>query len=413
MTPVDPNPLAGRRILLGVCGSIAAYKAVEILRLLVKTGAEVHVFMTSSAQEFVGPLTFHTLSGNPVFTRALSLTPGGEIAHIALAQRADLVLVAPATANLLGKLAHGIADDALTTLLVSLPADVPLLLAPAMDRDMYAHPAVSQNIAILSGRGVRFVGPEEGDLASGLTGKGRLADCERILRAVLEVQAHRGDLRGVSVLVTAGPTVEPLDPVRFLSNRSSGKMGYAVAAAAAARGARVTLISGPVNLPAPPGLSRFLSVSTAAEMREAVMARLPDADVVIKAAAVADYRPRRPARSKIKKEPNPLHLELEPTEDILGEIGADKGKRVLVGFAAETDDVIANAKRKLEEKNLDLLVVNDVGRNDIGFGSDFNQVTLISPGGGREELERLPKRQVAEFILDRVMPLLASRRRQS
>lgn len=413
MSGAESNPLAGRTLLLCVCGSIAAYKAVEVLRLLVGAGAEVYVFMTASAGEFVGSLTFQTLSQKPVFTRALALTPDGDIAHVALAQKADAVLVAPATANLIGKYAHGIADDAPTTLLVSVPAHVPVLVAPAMDRDMYAHPAVSENLEALRRRGVRLIGPAEGYLASGLRGKGRLADPEEILRAVRETLSPQGDLRGVSILVTAGPTVEPVDPVRYLSNRSSGKMGYALATAAAARGARVILISGPVNLPAPAGLSQFVSVSTAAEMREAVLTRLPQVDVVVKAAAVSDYRPVRPARSKIKKNEARLSLELERTRDILGEVGAAKGRRIVVGFAAETDDVVDNARRKIEEKHLDLVVVNDVRRRDVGFESDYNQVTFVYPEGRTENTPRLPKRQIAESILDRVVTLLASRRGES
>lgn len=402
--------LQGRRIILGVCGGIAAYKAVEILRLLIKSGAEVHVVMTSSAREFVGPLTFETLSQNPVYTQALALTPSGDIAHIALAQKADLVVVAPATANLIGKFAHGIADDALTTLLISLPAHVPVFLAPAMDRDMYTHPAVSENLESLTRRGVLLVGPEEGYLASGLYGKGRLASPEEIVRAVTDKLAPRRELQGISVLVTAGPTQEPLDPVRYLSNRSSGKMGYALAAAAVGRGGRVILISGPVTIPAPIGLSQYVSVSTAAEMRDAVMSRLGEVEVVIKAAAVADFRPQKAARGKIKKDTTSLSLALERTPDILAEIGAVKEDRILVGFAAETDNLLENARRKIKEKNLDLLVVNDVGRPDIGFHSDYNQVTFVYADGTSEETPRLLKTEIAGIILDRVASLISRRR---
>jgi len=410
MSTPDCQPLRGRCIILGVCGGIAAYKAVEVLQLLIKSGADVHVVMTSSAREFVGSLTFETLSRNPVYTQTLALTRTGEIAHIALAQKADLALVAPATANLIGKFAHGIADDALTTLLISVPTHVPVYLAPAMDRDMYTHPAVSENLGILTRRGVLLLGPEEGFLASGLQGKGRLAGPKEIVRAVTDKLAPRRELQGMSILITAGPTQEPVDPVRFLSNRSSGKMGYALAAAAVARGARVILISGPVNISAPAGLSQFVAVTTAAEMREAVMSRLGEVEVVIKAAAVADFRPQRPARAKIKKEGNAFSLELERTPDILSEIGAMKKDRILVGFAAETNEILENACRKLKEKNLDLLIVNDVGRTDIGFHSDYNQIILVSPDGTSEETSRLPKREIADIIMDRIVSLSSRRR---
>ena len=279
-----------------------------------------------------------------------------------------------------------------------------------MDRDMYTHPAVSENLGILTRRGVLLLGPEEGFLASGLQGKGRLAGPEEIVRAVTDKLAPRRELQGMSILITAGPTQEPVDPVRFLSNRSSGKMGYALAAAAVARGARVILISGPVNISAPAGLSQFVAVTTAAEMREAVMSRLGEVEVVIKAAAVADFRPQRPARAKIKKEGNAFSLELERTPDILSEIGAMKKDRILVGFAAETNEILENARRKLKEKNLDLLIVNDVGRTDIGFHSDYNQIILVSPDGTSEETSRLPKREIADIIMDRIVSLSSRRR---
>src|SRR5574341_1319654 len=353
--------LAGKRILLGVSGSIAAYKAVEVLRELTRRRAEVRVAMTAAAERFVAPLTFATLSGQPVLTDLYTLDYGREIAHVAAPGRAHLLLVAPATANLIARFAHGQADDFLSN--IYLAATCPVLLAPAMDADMYRHPAVQENLDALRRRGVRILGPATGELASGLVGPGRLSEPAEIVAAAEGLLLARQDLAGQVVLVTAGPTQEPLDPVRYLSNHSSGRMGFAVAEAARDRGARVILVAGPTEL-APPAGVEGVRVRTAEEMREAVLVRAGEATVVIKAAAVADYRPAHARDTKVKKQDAPLRLDLEPTPDILGELGKRKKGQILVGFAAETDDVVANARDKLAKKNLDLLVANNVRAAD-------------------------------------------------
>ena len=396
--------LAGKRVLLGVSGSIAAYKAVEVLRELTRRGAEVRVAMTAAAERFVVPLTFATLSHQPVLTDLYTLDYGREIAHVAAPGRAHLLLVAPATANLIAKFAHGQADDFVTN--IYLAATCPVLLAPAMDADMYRHPAVQENLETLRRRGVRIVGPASGELASGLVGPGRLSEPAEIVAAAEAVLLARQDLAGQVVLVTAGPTREPLDPVRYLSNHSSGRMGFAVAEAARDRGARVILVAGPTEL-APPAGVEVVRVTTAEEMRAAVMDRFREATVVVKAAAVADYRPAQARPHKLKKQEAALRLDLEPTPDILGELGKRKEGQVLVGFAAETDEVVANARDKLAKKNLDLIVANDVGAPGAGFGVETNRVTILDRAGAAEALPVLPKREVAERILDRVVALLA------
>ncbi len=395
--------LQGKRILLGVTGSIAAYKAVELLRELTKRGAEVQVAMTEAATKFIAPLTFETLSRQEVLLDMWSLAYSHRIGHIEATQRADLVLVAPATAQTIARLALGLADDFLSC--IYLASRCPVLVAPAMDCDMFEHPALQANLAALRARGVAIVEPEFGPLASGLHGRGRLAELDTILAAVDTVLFPRRDLEGQVVLVTAGPTREPLDPVRFLSNRSSGKMGYAIAEAAAARGARVVLVSGPTSLVPPSGVDR-VEIETAQEMHDAVLAKLPVATVVIKAAAVADYRPTGVQARKIKKSEAAATLHLEPTPDILAEVGRRKGRRVLVGFAAETEDLVANAKQKLARKGLDLVVANDVTRPGAGFDADTNVVTLVGADGKIEELPQLAKREVADRILDRVVALV-------
>jgi phosphopantothenoylcysteine decarboxylase/phosphopantothenate--cysteine ligase len=397
------TPLRGARVLLGVTGSIAAYKAVELLRLLTKRGAEVQAVMTDAATKFVAPLTFETLTRQPVLLDMWSLAYGHRIGHIEATQRADLLVVAPATARTIARLALGLADDFLSC--IYLASRCPIVVAPAMDCDMFAHPALQENLRRLRDRGVRIVEPDTGPLASGLVGRGRLAEPPEILAAIEALLASQRDLAGEVILVTAGPTREPLDPVRFLSNRSSGKMGYAVAEAAAARGARVILVSGPTALPAPAGVD-IVHVETAQEMHDAVLAKLPVARVVIKAAAVADYRPRHAADRKLKKGQAVPEVVLEPTPDILTEVGRRKGSRILVGFAAETEELEANARAKLERKNLDLMVANDVGQPGAGFDVDTNVVKILDPAGGVEELPMLPKREVANRILDRVAALL-------
>ena len=394
--------LRGKHILLGVTGSIAAYKAVLILRELVQAGARVTVVMTASAQQFIAPLTFQVLSRRPVYTSLFD--PSDEIRHLTLAEQADLILIAPATANIIGKIANGVADDLLTTLVLASPA--PLVLAPAMDGDMWIHPVLQRNMSVLEGLGVRVIPPEEGPLASGKTGMGRLAPEDRIVSTVVDRLARREDFKGETVLVTAGPTQEPIDPVRYLTNRSSGKMGYALARGAQWRGARVILISGPTHLPCPARVEQ-VPVRTAAEMREAVLRYFPEATVLIMAAAVSDYRPRRPMDRKLKKGSEAILLELEPTPDILSEVGPQRGNRVLVGFAAETQDLPDQAKAKLQRKRLDLIVANDVTQAGAGFDLDTNIVTLIDAQGEVTALPKLSKTDAAERILDRIKELKA------
>ena len=395
--------LKGKTILLGVTGGIAAYKAVELLRLFVKAGAEVFVVMTASAREFVTPLTFQTLSGNPVHTELFNLYQEREIGHISLADRADLVVVAPATANLIGKVANGLADDLLSTALMATKA--PVLFVPAMNVNMYENPVYQMNQKKLEGIGYHFLEPATGFLACGWEGKGKMPEPARIFEETLALLTPQ-DLAGETVLVTAGPTREELDPVRYLSNYSSGKMGYAIARAARRRGARVILVSGPTVLAAPVGIE-LMSVVSARQMREAVLERLEEATVVIKAAAVADYRPAMRAEQKIKKGlEGSLILPLEKNPDILAELGKLKGNRLLVGFAAETADLLENARKKLTEKNLDLIVANDVSRSDAGFDVDTNAVRLLYRDGSGEELPLLGKDEVADHLLDRISRLL-------
>lgn len=394
------------RIVLGVTGGVAAYKAAELLRRLQQEQVEVQVVMTRSAQEFVAPLTFAALTGQKVITELF----GGEapaniesaIEHIAVAQRIDALVIAPATADVIAKLARGIADDFLTTLYLATTA--PVILAPAMNVNMWAHPATQENITTLSARGVRVVPPDEGYLACGMTGAGRLAGMEAILQAVWEVLGIRHDFQEETVLVTAGPTCEDLDPVRFLTNRSSGRMGYALADAAARRGARVVLVSGPTVLSAPTGVE-LVPVRTTEQMHRAVLARLEQTTVVIMAAAVADYRPVRPQQTKIKRGSGRLTLELEPTPDILADISRHKGHRIVVGFAAETDDVAEHARRKLADKAADLIVANDVTAEGAGFDHDTNVVTLFRRDGSEESLPRMSKLEVAHRVLDHILEL--------
>ncbi len=427
MVPAVSSSLAGRRLVLGVSGGIAAYKAVELLRLLAKrpdeggAGAEeVRVVMTRAATEFVQPLTFQTLSGFPVGTTLWDLTAEGEIGHIALARRADLVVVAPATADLIGRYAAGLADDLLTTLLLATTA--PVLLAPAMNPRMYAHPAVAANLATLRARGVAVVEPDEGPLASraeaDTAGPGRMAEPAAIVEAVFDRLVPK-DLAGLRLLVTAGPTREPLDPVRFLSNRSSGRMGVAVARAARRRGAEVTLVAGPLEVPPPSGVE-LVPVETAAEMAAAVLAKAEGVSAVVMAAAVADYRPSSVAPRKLKKGAGDggLTLELARTVDILAELARRRRERraagvrsgdggpVLVGFAAETDDLLAHAREKLEAKGIDLIVANDVTAPGSGFGTETNAVVLVGADGSAEPLPLARKAEVADAILDRVRALL-------
>ena len=398
------STLDGRELILGVTGSIAAYKAVYLLRELTRAGARVSVCLSEHAREFVGPLTFRTLSGRPVLSNLFDPQSDAAVEHVALAERAHAVIVAPATANLLGKAAAGIADDFLTTLLLA--ARCPVVMAPAMDGGMWEHPAVVANVATLRGRGVTVLEPDAGALASGLSARGRLPEVDVIVEALLTALTVRRDLDGQRVVVTAGPTREPIDPVRYISNRSSGRMGYALAAAAARRGALVTLVSGPTTL-TPPTAATFVPVQTAEQMREAVLRHAAGSAVVIKAAAVADYRVRNAADQKIKGKRD-LTLDLTPNADILAEVAARGTGAFIVGFAAETNDVVANARAKLEAKGIDLLVANDVSRRDIGFDAEENEVLLLDRWGGSRALPRMPKTAVADAILDEIQALRAA-----
>ena len=390
--------LNGTTIVFGVTGGIAAFKAVELLRLLTKAGADVHVIMTRSAREFVAPLTFQTLSRNPVHTELFNLIAEQEIGHISLADRADLFVIAPATANVIGKLASGIADDMLTTTVMASKA--PVLLAPAMNVNMYRNAIYRENEERLRRHGYLFADPVRGELACGWEGEGKMQAPEIIFEEVLKALTPQ-DLAAERILVTAGPTREEIDPVRFVSNHSSGKMGYAIARAARRRGARVILVSGPTCLPPPWGVE-FVGVESAGEMLDAVMARYEESSVVVKAAAVADYRPVLRAGEKIKKQGEAMTLELVKNPDILAELGARKGERVLVGFAAETTELVPNALKKLTAKNLDLLVANDVTEPGAGFSVETNIVRLLSRDGRMEEPGLLSKEAVANLILDRV-----------
>jgi phosphopantothenoylcysteine decarboxylase/phosphopantothenate--cysteine ligase len=400
------------RITLGVTGGVAAYKAAELVRRLQQEGFTVQVVMTRSAREFVTPLTFAALSGQKVITDLFAgAAASGEanlesaIEHIAVAQRTDLLLVAPATADILAKFARGIADDFLTTLYLASAA--PVVLAPAMNVNMWEHAATQENIEILRARGNHVVNPDEGYLACGMTGAGRLAGQEEIVRAVREVLHAQRDLEGQNVLVTAGPTCEDLDPVRYLTNRSSGKMGYAVAEAAARRGAKVSLITGPTALETPALVER-IDVRTAEEMHRAVVERFAGCSVAILAAAVVDYRPVEKHPQKIKKSEVSLTISLESTADILAEIAKSKGDRIVVGFAAETEHVAENARKKLTSKNADLIVANDVTAEGAGFDSDTNVVTLFARDGRDLALPKMSKREVAQRILDEVLRLRAA-----
>ena len=401
------------RITLGVTGGVAAYKAAELVRRLQQDDFTIQVVMTRGAREFVTPLTFAALSGQKVITD-LFAESGGEanlesaIEHIAVAQRTDLLLVAPATADILAKFARGIADDFLTTLYLA--STSPVVMAPAMNVNMWNHPATQENIELLRARGVKIVDPDEGYLACGMTGAGRLAGQEAIVAAVHQALHAIRDLAQEKVLVTAGPTRENLDPVRYLTNRSSGKMGYAVADAAIRRGAQVILVSGPTSLETPSGVER-IDVQTAEDMYRAVLDKVSSCSIAIFAAAVADYRPAEPNRQKIKRNQESMTLSLEPTPDILASVARNKGERLIVGFAAETEHVAENARKKLASKNADLIVANDVSAQGAGFDLDTNIVTLFARDGRDLVLPRMTKSEVAQRILDEVVRLRSSNSR--
>lgn len=388
-------PLKEKHIILGITGGIAAYKALELTRLLIKKGARVWPVMTRAAREFITPLSLQTMARNPVSIDLFDVGQEARISHIELAEKADIVVVAPATANILGKVAGGIADDLLSTIIMATKA--PTLFAPAMNTNMYENRIVQDNIKKLKGLGYCFIGPEEGELACGYEGKGRLAPVEDILDAIEDCISPK-DLKGQKVLVSAGPTREFIDPVRFISNPSSGLMGYALARSARRRGAEVVLVSGPSYLRPPRGVA-LTRVTTAEEMYEVAMRHYPQSTVVIMASAVSDYRPRVTQRRKVKKEEVSLTIELERTQDILKEMGDKKRGQFLVGFALETDETLANAERKLKEKNLDIIVANDPK----GFDAKTSQVTIIDRAGGMEELPILLKEEIAEKVLDKVV----------
>jgi phosphopantothenoylcysteine decarboxylase/phosphopantothenate--cysteine ligase len=415
--------LLNRCIVVGICGGIASYKAVDLVSQLQQAGALVDVIMTEQAEEFIRPLTFATMSHRPVYNNLWE--PSGQAAevHIALAERAELLAIVPATANTIAKLAHGMADNMLTA--VALATKAPLLLAPAMYKEMYTHPATQANLALLRERGAHIVEPEVGRLASGAVGPGRLPDTATLLGAIEMVLGQHGDLAGRRVIVTAGGTQEPIDPVRYISNRSSGKMGYSLATEARNRGAHVILISGPVALSAPYGVELH-HVNTALQMRDAVYDLIADADVLVMSAAVADFSPANPAKHKIKKsntkgkgdkDAEALSIPLVQSPDILGELGELAGtlegpmrqtqrRLIRVGFAAETDNIITNAQNKMSRKQVDLLVANDVTRSDSGFGTDTNKVFIFHANGAIEDLPVMPKASVAAAIWDRIVPLL-------
>jgi phosphopantothenoylcysteine decarboxylase/phosphopantothenate--cysteine ligase len=395
--------LTNKTIVLGITGGIAAYKAADLASKLVQAGARVEAVMTEAATKFITPLTLRNITHRPVVTDMFELASEHSLEHIALAEAADVVVISPATANTIAKLAWGFADNMLTCLVLATKA--PVILAPAMNDNMYQNPVTRENLAKLKKRGFVIIDPGYGRLASGKTGWGRLADIETILGTIRQVLGKSEDLAGRKIVVTAGGTQEPIDPVRHIGNRSSGKMGYAVAEAARDRGATVTLITAPTSLPDPAGME-VLHVRTAKEMKSAVAKAVAGADALIMAAAVADYQPKKEAKSKIKKDSPTLTLELVRTPDILSEV---KGDFIRVGFAAESDDIIANAKKKLTKKNLDLIVANDITSTDSGFGVDTNKVIIIDRSGKIANLPLLTKREVAERILDRVVGIMGKK----
>jgi len=399
------NSIKDKNIVLGVCGGIAAYKSVELLRLLVKEGANVRIIMTQNAQWFVGPLTFEALSGQPVCSSLFEKGDDASIQHIDWAEKTDAVIIAPATANIIGKLANGVADDALSTFMLAVRA--PVVICPSMNTNMFESNPVQRNLETLRADGHFIVEPDSGKLACGVVGPGRLPEAEDILDRLFYHLAPK-DLEGKKILVTAGPTREAIDPVRFVSNPSSGKMGYTIAKAAEQRGGTVVLVTGPSSLPDPMNVA-VIRVRTAGEMANAVFEHMENSQIIIKAAAVSDYRPIDPADQKIKKKDDEMVLSLEKTQDILKELGKRKKDRVLVGFAAETKDLEKNAKKKLAEKNLDIIAGNIVGHPDSGFESDTNEVILFYKDGSKESLPVMEKDDVAHILLDRIVDRMAGK----
>ncbi len=394
-----------KTIVIGVSGGIAVYKVCDLVSRLKKLNARVKVIMTKSATEFVSPLTFQTLSGGKVYTEMFEYLDHWDVEHISIAKSANVFVLAPATANVIGKIRHGIADDMLTTTFMATTA--PKVIAPAMNTNMYMNPIVQDNMKALKEMGYIFAEPDSGYLACGDVGAGRLTDNESIIEKLKEVLNPYKPLKGKTVLVTAGPTQESLDPVRYLTNHSTGKMGYAIARKAVQLGAKVTLISGSVNIEKPAGLDKFIGIKSALEMFKAVKSQLDNNEIVIKSAAVADYRPISVADNKIKKKEGNLNIELERNPDILKYIGQHKGSKILAGFAAETENIIENGKRKLESKNLDFIIINNIKTTDAGFGTDTNIVTILDKNGVQTDYEKMLKDQVAGEILDKIIEIIS------
>ena len=397
--------LKDKTVVIGVSGGIAVYKTLDVVSRLRKLGVNVNVIMTKSATEFVTPLSFQSLSQNYVVCDMFEDPKTWHVEHISLAKRADVFLIAPATANVIGKIANGIADDMLTTTVMATKAKV--LIAPAMNTNMYENPILQRNINTLKELGYNFVEPESGRLACGDTGKGKLASPETIVDEVVKMLSKDQDLKGKSIIVTAGPTVESIDPMRYITNRSTGKMGYSIAKEAIERGADVTLITGPTNLTPPQNLKKLVKIESAKDMYEAVLENLDENDVVIKSAAVADYKPKNYSNKKIKKSDDDLVIELDRNKDIAQEIGKIKNNKILVGFAAETNDLIENASLKIKKKNLDFIVANDLTKEGAGFGVDTNIVKIIDKEGNITEYPKMKKEEVANIILDKIKELLS------
>ena len=397
--------LKDKTVVIGVSGGIAVYKTLDVVSRLRKLGVNVNVIMTKSATEFVTPLSFQSLSQNYVVCDMFEDPKTWDVEHISLAKRADVFLIAPATANVIGKIANGIADDMLTTTVMATKAKV--LIAPAMNTNMYENPILQRNINTLKELGYNFVEPESGRLACGDTGKGKLASPETIVDEVVKLLSKGQDLKGKSIIVTAGPTVESIDPMRYITNRSTGKMGYSIAKEAIKRGADVTLITGPTNLTPPQNLKKLIEIESANDMYEAVLENLDENDVVIKSAAVADYKPKNYSNKKIKKSDDDLVIELDRNKDIAQEIGKIKNNKILVGFAAETNDLIENASLKIKKKNLDFIVANDLTKEGAGFGVDTNIVKIIDKEGNITEYPKMKKEEVANIILDKIKELLS------
>ena len=397
--------LKDKTVVIGVSGGIAVYKTLDVVSRLRKLGVNVNVIMTKSATEFVTPLSFQSLSQNYVVCDMFEDPKTWDVEHISLAKRADVFLIAPATANVIGKIANGIADDMLTTTVMATKAKV--LIAPAMNTNMYENPILQRNINTLKELGYNFVEPESGRLACGDTGKGKLASPETIVDEVVKLLSKEQDLKGKSIIVTAGPTIESIDPMRYITNRSTGKMGYSIAKEAIERGADVSLITGPTNLTPPQNLKKLVKIESAKDMYEAVLENLDENDVVIKSAAVADYKPKNYSNKKIKKSDDDLVIELDRNKDIAQEIGKIKNNKILVGFAAETNDLIENASLKIKKKNLDFIVANDLTKEGAGFGVDTNIVKIIDKEGNITEYPKMKKEEVANIILDKIKELLS------